>query len=220
VPDGRTSRWFAAVGAALGGVVALVWWGAGEAFPPLVAGVLVVAADLVLTGGLHLDGLADTADGLLAHEGIDRERRLAIMRAPDVGAFGVAAVVTVLLLRVAVFASLDVDGLLVVVLWLASRWTMAAALWTVPYVGGGLGAAFVGDRRSPVNPLLIAPCLPLGLVLADHAVVAGAVTAGLVAAGLVVAGARRRLGGVTGDVLGAAGIVLETVGLVVASARW
>jgi adenosylcobinamide-GDP ribazoletransferase len=142
------------------------------------------------------------------------------MRAPDVGAFGVAAVATVLLLRVAVFASLDVDWLLVVVLWLASRWTMAASLWTVPYVGGGLGAAFVGDRQSLVALVVIAPCLPLGLSAAGHTVVAGAVAAGLVAAAFVVAVARHRLGGVTGDVLGAAGMVLETVGLVVASARW
>ena len=75
------------------------------AFPPAVAGGLAVAADLALTGMLHLDGLADSADGLLPP--LPRDRRLAVMRSPDVGAFGVAAVVSAIGLRWAALAALD-----------------------------------------------------------------------------------------------------------------
>src|SRR5581483_9690508 len=102
-PTGRALRWFPVVGALIGAAVGGVWWSADQAFPPLLAGGLALAADLAITGLLHLDGLADTADGLLPHA--DRDRRLAIMRAPDVGAFGVATVAGVLLLRFAAFAS-------------------------------------------------------------------------------------------------------------------
>lgn len=222
VPDAGTATWFPFVGAGLGGVVALVWWGAGEAFPPVVAAALVVAADLLLTGALHLDGLADSADGLLAHKGVDRDRRAAIMRAPDVGAFGVAAVVTVLLLRLATVASMDVDGWMVASLWAGSRGAMTMALATVPYVGGGLGAAFVGPPGKRSAFFVFCGLLPMLLALqADDAGVAvlALVVAWVAGVGVIALG-RRRLGGVTGDVLGATGLVVETVGLIVASARW
>lgn len=209
VPDQRTVVWFPAVGALLGLVVGGVWWAAGEGFPPLVAAGVAVVADLVLTGALHVDGLADSADGVLPHLP-DADRRRAVMAAPDVGAFGVAAVVGALLLRWAAFASIEPDVLLVVAVWLASRSAMAVALATQPYVGGGLGSAFVGAGWW-------APAL--GVVAA--AVLAPIEVAGLVvAAAGVVALARRRLGGVTGDVLGALGVVGETVALVLATRTW
>ncbi|MEJ7846201.1 MAG: adenosylcobinamide-GDP ribazoletransferase, partial [Acidimicrobiales bacterium] len=102
----------------------------------------------------------------------------------------------------------------------ASRGAMAVALVAVPYVGGGLGTAFLGGPRLPV--LAVAGVLPLTLaVLADApAVAVAAVLAAGLAAAAVVALGRRRLGGVTGDVVGAAGVVAETVGLVVATSRW
>ena len=208
VPDGRTVHWFPLVGGLIGLGVAGAWWAAGEVFPPLVAAAVAVLADVVLTGALHLDGLADSADGLVAHhDGPDRRRQ--VMAAPDVGAFGVAAVVLVLLLRWSAFASMAPDVWLVVALWCASRSIMVLALARVPYVGGGLGSAFAGG--PPWTGLA-------GIVVA--AVLAPEALACVVAAVGVVAFGRRRLGGVTGDVLGAAGILGETVGLVVATASW
>jgi adenosylcobinamide-GDP ribazoletransferase len=218
-PDAATLPVLPVVGALLGLLIGAVWWATGEILPPLVAAAVVVAADVALTGALHLDGLADTADGLLSHlEG--SQRRLAVMRAPDVGVFGVVAVTAALLLRAAAFASMAPDAALVGALWAASRGAMAAALVTVPYVGGGLGAAFLGAPRGPV--LAVSALVPLGLaLLADDALAAVvAVVIGLLAAAGTVLLGRRRLGGVTGDVLGAAGIVAETAGLVVATARW
>ncbi|MEA2973944.1 MAG: adenosylcobinamide-GDP ribazoletransferase [Actinomycetota bacterium] len=221
-PDRTTFDWFPLVGALIGAAVGLVWWGADELWSPLVAATLAVAADVALTGALHVDGLADTADGVLPH--LDRDRRLAVMAEPDVGAFGVTAVVLTLGLRVAVLASLRPDVALLAALWCASRTLMAVTARSVPYARpqGGLAAAFLG--RSPLTVALVGTVLATAIaVLATDVGPAHAVAAlaALVAAGAgVVALARHRLGGFTGDVLGAAGIVGETVALLVAAARW
>src|SRR5829696_7389425 len=102
----------------------LVWCGAANVWPAPVAAAIVVAADLGITGLLHIDGLADSADGLLPH--LDRERRLAVMATPDVGAFGVAVVAAVLLLRFAALASTDPDGWKAIA-FLAATWCAARA---------------------------------------------------------------------------------------------
>ena len=73
-PDRRAPAWFGPVGAALGLAVGGAWWVAGELWPPLVAALVAVAVDAGLTGMLHFDGLADSADGLLPP--LDRGRRL------------------------------------------------------------------------------------------------------------------------------------------------
>lgn len=215
-PDRGTLVWFPFAGAAIGLAVGGTWWLTGEWWPPLVAAALTVAVDVALTGALHLDGLADTSDGLLPHlDGTDRRR--AVMAAPDVGAFGVGSVAVALLLRVAVFASVEPDVWLVAAVWAAARTVMAVALARGPYVGGGLGSAFAG--ASAVVCAAIGAALSLGLAALDaDRTVAVVVT---VLAGLaVVALSHRRLGGVTGDVLGAAGVVGETLGLVAATATW
>jgi adenosylcobinamide-GDP ribazoletransferase len=218
-PDAGTLRWFAVAGAAIGLAIGGSWWAAGELFAPLVAAGLVVTVDLVVTGALHVDGLADSADGLLPH--LDGpERRKAVMAAPDVGAFGIASVASVLLLRWSALASVEPDVLLVAALWAGSRGAMAVAMVAVPYVGGGLGAAFLGGRPAPVVAVSAAVPLALGALADDPAAALVAVGFAAAAAAGVVALGRRRLGGVTGDVAGAAGLVAETVGLVVAAARW
>ena len=217
-PRPRTLAWFPFAGAALGLVLGAVWWGAERVWPAAVAAAIVVAADLALTGLLHVDGLADSADGLLPH--LDRARRLEVMAAPDVGAFGVAAVVAVLLLRWAALATTAPSPLLLGGLWCASRTAMAVAARKVPYARpGGLASAFLGGRT--LSTALIGAVLATGLAFAGPGVVGIASVAGVVVgAGGVVALARRRIGGFTGDVLGASGMVGETTGLLVAAARW
>ncbi len=217
-PRPRTLAWFPFAGAALGLVLGAVWWGAERVWPAAVAAAIVVAADLALTGLLHVDGLADSADGLLPH--LDRARRLEVMAAPDVGAFGVAAVVAVLLLRWAALATTAPSPLLLGGLWCASRTAMAVAARKVPYARpGGLASAFLGGRT--LSTALIGAVLATGLAFAGPGVAGIAAVAGVVAgAAGVVALARRRIGGFTGDVLGASGMVGETTGLLVAAARW
>jgi adenosylcobinamide-GDP ribazoletransferase len=217
-PRPETLTWFPFAGAALGLVLGAVWWGAERIWPAAVAAAIVVAADLALTGLLHVDGLADSADGLLPH--LDRARRLEVMAAPDVGAFGVAAVVAVLLLRWAALAATTPSPLLLGGLWCASRTAMAVTARTVPYARpGGLASAFLGGRT--LSTALIGAVLATGLAFAGPGLAGIAAVAGVVAgAAGVVALARRRIGGFTGDVLGASGMVGETTGLLVAAARW
>ncbi len=217
-PDRRAPAWFGLVGALVGLTVGAVWWGAGELWPPLLAAVLAVGADAALTGMLHLDGLADSADGLLPP--VDRDRRLAIMATPDIGAFGMVAVLLVLVARVAALATLTPDPLLLAGLWAAARAAMALTMALVPYARGTGAASGFADRRS--GPAAVTLVAALALVVATLGGWAGPATATAAVAGFaaVVTLAVRRLGGYTGDVLGAAGIVAETVGLMVAAARW
>ncbi len=217
-PDDRAPAWFGVVGAVVGLAVGASWWVAGELWPPLLAAVIAVGVDAALTGFLHLDGLADSADGLLPP--VDRARRLAIMAAPDVGAFGVAALVVVLVARVAALAALSPDVALVAGLWAASRSGMALTMALVPYARvAGLADGFSGRSATPAAVTALAA---LAVVVAALGGWAGPATALATVAGFaaVVALAARKVGGYTGDVLGAAGVVAETVGLIVAAARW
>lgn len=222
-PDGRTMRWFPLVGAAIGALVGLAWWASAKAWDTsAIPAVIAVAVDLGATGLLHIDGLADSADGLLPH--LTRHRRLAVMAEPDVGAFGVAVVVTFLLARFAAFASIAPDIALVAGVWCASRSLMVLATGCVRYARaeGGLASAFlVADRRGPII-VGMAGIVAGGALAAWGAGWAGvASVASLVVAGVGLFGlARARLGGFTGDVLGAAGVVGETVALLVATAKW
>jgi adenosylcobinamide-GDP ribazoletransferase len=217
-PRPETLGWFPLAGAVLGLALGGVWWGAERLWPAAVAAAIVVVADLALTGLLHVDGLADAADGLVPH--LDQGRRLDVMAAPDVGAFGVATVGAVLLLRWAALAAMTPSPLLLGGLWCASRTTMAVTARTMPYARpGGLASAFLG---GPAIPAAVT-----GGVVATVLALVGAGVAGVIGVAAVVAGAaavaalaRRRLGGFTGDVLGACSMVGETAGLVVAAARW
>lgn len=223
-PSPGTLLWFAPVGALVGGLLGLIRWGGGTLWPPSLTAAVVVAADLALTGLLHVDGLADSADGLLGH--LPRERRLSVMAQPDVGAFGVSTVAGVLLLRWAAIAALPVDrwaGVAVfAAVWAMARHTMALAVAAVPYAreGGGLASVF---RGASGRVLALTPAV-LGVVLVSaglaHPAAGLGVAFGLAAGWGVISFGVRRLGGYTGDVLGAACVIVETVALVVAAADW
>jgi adenosylcobinamide-GDP ribazoletransferase len=210
-------RWFPAVGAVLGAVVGGAWWAAGRAWPRPVAAALVLAANAACTGLLHYDGLVDAADGLLPHA--DRARRLDIMRTPEAGAFGVTAVAIVVALQAAALASQRPSIVLAITLFATTRAAAAAVPAIVPYARAeGMASALVPG--ASVLPLVAA--LPAGLLAALAGGIAGAtaIVAALAGAAAVVVIAWRRVGGFTGDVLGAAIVVGETAGFIVAAARW
>lgn len=222
VPTPSALAWFPAIGLALGAAVGGAWWGSSKAWPPAVAAAVVVGLDLGLTGMLHLDGLVDAADGLLPH--LTRARRLEVMREPAIGAFGIGAGGAVLLARWAALFVLRPSVLLVVALWTASRTAMAVVATVVPYAradDGGLATAFLGSRRPGTVALAVGAPLAVAAAIAYRPLAGGAaLVSGILAAVVVVLLALRRIGGFTGDVLGASGVLLETVGLVVAAARW
>jgi adenosylcobinamide-GDP ribazoletransferase len=199
----------------LGLALGSVWWLADRLWAAPVAAAVVVAADLALTGMLHFDGLVDSADGLLPP--LDRDRRLDVMADPAAGAFGVGVAVVVLLLRWASLAALAPAPWLLGALWCASRFAMADVTRTVPYARSvGLASAFLQSRRPLLSGVLLGAVL---VALGGGDAMVGVVALALATAG-VVALAVRRIGGFTGDVLGAAGMVGETAGLLAAAARW
>lgn len=192
---------FPAVGLLLGLLAWVALWLGSLLGGPLFGAVAALAALAVLTGGLHLDGFADCADGLLASG--SRERRLEIMRDPRLGAFGVVALVLLLLADAALLQQLGVRLALpaLVAAGAISRLAMLGALVALPYVRPeGLGRAATGRSRRDValGSLLAAPTLLLGW---PHAVL-GAGLAACAAAGIA-ALAHHRIGGATGDVYGA-----------------
>jgi adenosylcobinamide-GDP ribazoletransferase len=219
-PEGRLGRvWFPAVGALLGLAAGAVFWSLERVLGTPVAAVGAVAALAVLTGGLHLDGLADAADGLLG--GSSPERRLEIMRDSSVGVFGAVALVLLLLAEVAALARLD--GLrAVVALAVAgalSRWTLLLVVALLPYVRAtGLGVAAAGGRR--VLDVVLGSVPAALVLLLDWR--RGALAAGLalLAAGIVALVAWRRVGGATGDVYGAATELAELAALLAFAAAW
>jgi adenosylcobinamide-GDP ribazoletransferase len=205
---GRAAGWFPVVGLVLGGCLALASLAVDRIVPPGVGGLLVVALWAALTGALHLDGLADSCDGLGG--AWSRERALAIMRDARSGPYGVTAIVLVLALKATALASLP-EGL---------AWR---ALVLAPVLG----------RTGPL--LLVRLCRPARPDGAGHAFAAGARWPALLVGGLIAASAsfatlgpwgslpfgaaglfawhlavylRRRLGGFTGDTLGA---LVETI---------
>lgn len=184
--------------AGLGGFAA---WALGAT--PAVAAAVVIALQMALTGALHEDGLADAADGLWG--GADRARRLEIMRDSRIGTYGVAALVLTILLRWSLIATALVGGDLVAVVVTAaivSRAPMAVLMrWLPPARDDGLSrrAGIPGAGAAQIAVALAGlALLPWG----GH----GLAAAILVVAVLWCTGriAQRRLGGQTGDVLGAA----------------
>lgn len=185
----------------------------GSLLPPLLLAALLVVGQVLLTGGLHLDGLMDACDGLFS--GRERERVLEIMRDSRVGSFGVLGAGCVLLLRFALFASFNVRLLplaLLIVLPIA-RWAMLLAVSCFPCARPtGLAPAF----RETVTRLRL---LIAGLTACIIAVSLGGLSGLCALAGVVLTAlligywVTRRLGGLTGDIYGGIEEVAELVAL-------
>jgi adenosylcobinamide-GDP ribazoletransferase len=213
----RAVLWLPVVGALLAlpaaGVLLAVEAGGGATPRRLLAAALATGVLALLTGGLHLDGLADTADGLGSRR--PRDEALAIMRRSDAGPFGVAALLFVLLIQITALATVRPG-------WPAAAALMAAAVTgraavvlatgpgSPPARPDGFGALVAGGTSSrarlatglaPPAVVMVTAGLAWGLPWAIRG--AAAVLAGLLVAGLLRRAARSRLGGLTGDVFGA-----------------
>lgn len=197
----RSLPWYPLVGVIVGALLASLAW-CLQATPVLLMAALLVAAWAWLTGGLHLDGLADTADAWVGGLG-DRERTLAIMKDPRSGPAGVSALVLVLLLKFAALASLPapLSWTALVIAPLLGRAALTAAFLTTPYVrAGGMGAPLAGASRVGCALALLGNAV-LVVCAGRRAVLALLVVVGL---GLLWRHlCMRRLGGMTGDTCGA-----------------
>jgi adenosylcobinamide-GDP ribazoletransferase len=215
----RAGWTFPIVGALIGLVGAGAYWLAdGLGLDPLVAATLAVAATVLMTGALHEDGLADTADGLGG--GGTKTRKLEIMRDSRSGAYGVLALVVSVLLRVGAIASLAEPSLVAAALVAAhagGRATMPLFMLLVPAARpDGLSAtagkppAGAAATAVMLGLLALAVCLGIGAALLAALLVAAAF-------GLMAWLSVRQIGGQTGDVLGAVEQVSEILILLTAS---
>jgi adenosylcobinamide-GDP ribazoletransferase len=202
-PSASTLAGFAGAGLLLGGTLAGLDAALAPLLPPAPRDAVLLAALALLTGGLHLDGLADCADGLPI-SGITSEQRLGVMRDSRTGAFGAAAVALVLLTDLAALGSLGVPRLpALVVAVTASRAAAALALGvSVPARSSGLGHAYSVPGRAGGAALAALAAAAAGILLLG---VRGlvAVAGGLLVAPAAAAVLRRRVGGMTGDGCGA-----------------
>jgi adenosylcobinamide-GDP ribazoletransferase len=211
----RSLAFFPLVGLILGVVLAGFQMAVSRVLPGSVVDLGCILLLVVLTGGLHLDGLSDTADAL---GGGSREKALAIMKETAVGVFGVFAVFAVLSLKVVCLLAvpLETKPWALALLPVMGRWAMVLLATTTPYArpDDGTGKAFVGYAPTWIPGIAAIMTMSLAAALMGWA--------GLVAGVATFAGAMvlrqallRWLGGVTGDTLGAASEGAEVLALLI-----
>ncbi|MCE2909720.1 MAG: adenosylcobinamide-GDP ribazoletransferase [Burkholderiaceae bacterium] len=221
------ARHFAGVGLLVGGFAALVLWGTAHFFGALLAVLLSVVATVWLTGAFHEDGLADTFDGLGGSA--DRGRALAIMKDSRLGTYGTLALVAVLALKVAALHALAVRDLLAALALLplvhaVSRAAAVVLLAALPYAGDAEHARAkpLVQRADGLVLVVTAGWVLIAVAAAAPFVPADALLAAAVAAPLALMAMRRwlrrRLGGFTGDTLGATQQLVELAMLLAALA--
>ena len=217
----RSARYFPVVGQLVGVICAGVWLLAEQVWPGLPAAVLAVGVGMLATGGFHEDGLADTADGLGG--GQTPARRLEIMKDSRIGSFGALALIAVALLKVALLARLELwsGALALVVAHGGGRAAAVIAMAALPYAGNTDAAKIKpvpqGVRWDEALLALALGAWPLVLLGGGRAALALLLATTFAAA--MAQTARRLIGGVTGDVLGAVEQVAE-VGLLMGAAAW
>ena len=210
-------RWYAAAGVLIGLAAGGVYWIAAQVLPPVVAVLVSTGAILFLTGALHEDGFADCCDGLGG--GADKDRALEIMRDSRIGSYGAVGLGVLLALKISTLAALPFAAVPAVLIagHGASRASAALAMATGRYIRRE-GAAAPVSQGAGIMPVALltglAALAPLGAMLGSEAV-AAALLGAIIGHVLMRRLYERRLGGYTGDCLGAVQQTTE-VGLYVA----
>lgn len=210
----RSLTYFPAVGAALGALLIAAHAALGAVLSPGPVAVSVVALSALVTGGLHLDGVADVFDALGGGRG-DRDRMLRILRDSRIGAHGAAALALVVVAKVLAVAALDGRAWPLYAAPIAARWAAAVLIVRFPHARpDGLGAPF--HRHAGRAQLAGATLVALAGLAGLGPRALGPALAALAAALAVAVPLHRRLGGLTGDVHGAAIETAELAFLMIA----
>lgn len=212
--------WFPLVGACVGAATAGVFVGGSRLLPLPAAAVLAVAFGMLLTGGFHEDGLTDAVDGLGG--GFDREKVLLIMKDSRIGAYGAMALWCALSLRAVSLVVLEGRALILFPLAMAlGRWSIALLLRLLPPIAEGLAKEV--HRRADWGPFLVSTAwmgIALGLGIWMHQPRIGLALGAVIATTLLWAWRlKQRLGGHSGDLLGACAMLTEAAALLVWMAR-
>lgn len=219
VPGRSALLAFPLVGLLIGIVWAVTAWAASTIWDPLVAAGLVVAVDLLLTGGLHADAIADLTDGIASRKSADEA--IAVMREPTIGGVGAAVLVVGLILRFVLIAlvisrrgftpliAVPVAGRFAMV-WLMSRAGTAQ--------GPSLASAFCEAATNCIAIIAGLVSFLVAWLTADIPGPTGVILAALVAE-VAASFFRRRFGGLVGDAVGAVGFGAEAIGLAVLASR-
>jgi adenosylcobinamide-GDP ribazoletransferase len=212
----QSARYFPLVGVLVGGINVGIWWLLGRWLPPAVTMGLVLAVSLLVTGAFHEDGLADTCDGFGG--GTTRDRVLAIMKDSRIGAYGAIAICVMLGLKWATYLAIPAAAfpLMVIGAHMFSRWCACGLIWRLPYVRGDEDAKArpladsLGGRdlalSGALGALALAPFSFSGNLMPNALVfraLAAAVGASAITAVVLALYFRKRIGGYTGDCLGA-----------------
>jgi adenosylcobinamide-GDP ribazoletransferase len=202
------------VGALLGGVLGTVLHGLREVTAAPVAGALTVGLGALLTRGLHLDGLADTVDALGSYR--DRERALQIMKSPEVGPFGVVALVLVLMVQTLTLATAPLLAVVTAMAAGRAAVTLACARGIPSARPDGLGAFVAGTVPRPVAAGTALAVVALAIMAVPGRPWQGpaAVVLALLVVLVLLRHLVRRLGGITGDTLGFAVEAVVTMTLI------
>jgi adenosylcobinamide-GDP ribazoletransferase len=214
-PIAQTVWAFPLVGAVVGALGAVAYAGSALAgVPPPIAAICALVAMVLVTGGLHEDGLADTADGFGG--GATRERKLEIMRDSRIGSFGATALILSLAARGAAIASIAQPMLVASALVVAAAWSRVAMVVLMLTLGtarsDGL-AAGLGDLGPGPAITAFAIALTLAGLLLPLRTALSAIIGALLTASAMAWLARHQIRGYTGDVLGATLVVAESVAM-------
>jgi adenosylcobinamide-GDP ribazoletransferase len=213
---GQATVWFPVVGLLMGLVLSGLNWVLAWVLPPLLIDALLVAALVLMTGAMHLDGLADTCDGIAGYR--DRAERLRIMHDSRTGAFGVVGIVVVLVVKLAAISAVlpQYINAALSLMPVLSRWAMVYAIFAFKYARpDGMGAAYKQAARLPqflgatIVALAVAAAMIPSLSLVGFVAFAGVWLATTVTALYL----RSKLGGLTGDTYGAINEVMEVMTL-------
>jgi cobalamin 5'-phosphate synthase/cobalamin synthase len=209
---GKAARWFPLVGVLLGAAYAALAFFLAPRFPASVVAVLIVTADVLLTGALHFDGLADMADGFGG--GKTREDVLRIMRDHAVGSYGVSALILLVALKITTVAGLITRHAAVPYLLLApalGRWSLVWLSRLVPYARPSVAVSRHIGSLELVWASTLAGCTAILVARWQGIVCWVAVTAVSAFFGQI---CLRKIGGITGDTLGANEQICESVVLI------
>lgn len=207
---------FPLVGAVIGGVLTLIYIIGQQILPKQVVAGIIIVVSIIITGGMHLDGFADTLDGLFCFG--DREKKLTVMKDSRTGAYGVIGLICVILIKYLLISSLSKDYLVPALIGfpVLSRWMMTFSIVFYPYAReNGLGKAFAGQKLTDFffAGLITVLINYITVKMQGLIVVSGVFIAGF----LFIQYLSRQLGGMTGDTYGALNEFCEIMALLMFS---